>query len=45
MIIYIFYFFVFSVDTYQDICKEQKDWWTIRVKQINTWLEHKSKKT
>lgn len=36
--------FYISVDKYHEICKEQKDWWTTRIKQINTWLEHKPKK-
>lgn len=37
--------FYASVDEYSEICKEQKDWWTNRIKQINTWLEHKPKKS
>ncbi|XP_060857041.1 DNA-directed RNA polymerase III subunit RPC5-like [Metopolophium dirhodum] len=36
--------FLETVDNYKEICKEQSDWWTTRVKQINTWLEHKPKK-
>lgn len=35
----------FSLEKYQEICEEQKEWWTMRVKQINAWLEHKPKKT
>ncbi|XP_050440506.1 DNA-directed RNA polymerase III subunit RPC5 isoform X2 [Adelges cooleyi] len=33
------------VENYSEIVKEQKDWWTTRIKQINTWLDHKSKKS
>uniref|UniRef100_A0A2S2QF86 DNA-directed RNA polymerase III subunit RPC5 n=1 Tax=Sipha flava TaxID=143950 RepID=A0A2S2QF86_9HEMI len=37
--------FIETVDEYSDICKEQKDWWVARMKQINAWLEHKPKKS
>ncbi|CAH1732329.1 unnamed protein product [Aphis gossypii] len=36
--------FLETVDNYNEICKEQSDWWATRVKQINTWLEQKPKK-
>ncbi|XP_022181333.1 DNA-directed RNA polymerase III subunit RPC5 isoform X3 [Myzus persicae] len=36
--------FLETVDNYHEICKEQSDWWTTRIKQINTWLEQKPKK-
>lgn len=36
--------FLETVDNYDEICKEQKDWLVTRVKQINAWLEHKPKK-
>ncbi|XP_050521996.1 DNA-directed RNA polymerase III subunit RPC5 isoform X2 [Daktulosphaira vitifoliae] len=32
------------IEDYNIFIKEQKEWWTVRIKQINTWLEHKSKK-
>lgn len=36
--------FLETMDNYNEICKEQSDWWSTRVKQINTWLEQKPKK-
>ncbi|XP_026817433.1 DNA-directed RNA polymerase III subunit RPC5-like isoform X2 [Rhopalosiphum maidis] len=36
--------FLETVENYNEICKEQSDWWATRVKQINTWLEQKPKK-
>lgn len=32
------------MEEYEDICNEQRDWWTARVKQIMIWLEKKLKK-
>lgn len=36
--------FLETLDIYDEILKEQKDWLVTRVKQINTWLELKLKK-
>ncbi|XP_060846618.1 DNA-directed RNA polymerase III subunit RPC5-like [Rhopalosiphum padi] len=36
--------FLETVENFNEIYKEQSDWWATRVKQINTWLEKKTKK-
>ncbi|KAL5237487.1 hypothetical protein ACI65C_004897 [Semiaphis heraclei] len=36
--------FLETLDNYNEICKEQSDWWKTRIRQINTWLEQKPKK-